>query len=478
VFWVHASNAARFEQSYRDIADCVRLGGRHNPRANIFKLVHDWLRNSKEPWLLILDNVDDARFLHVQADYQGQPTDDSRTASRPLHEYLPNCEQGSILITSRNKEAALQLVELRNIIIIEPMDKAQAIELFERKLGVQENSGNVTELATALEYMPLAIAQAAAYISRRSPRSTITHYLEEFRKSDREKTSLLDYDASQLRRDREAKNSIIVTWQISFDYIRQARPSAADLLSLMSLFDRQEIPETLLCHYEEASEASKKNLSTRYLRRLSRDDRGSRKDQEVQKAAYSIRDGFEDDLVMLRNYSFITANGNGAVFEMHALVQLATRNWLGSNGKLEHWRHQSVSNLCAMFPKIELENWKACQTLFAHAKAASGQQPEGKSSLIQWATLIYRAAWYAWLIGNTTDAETLAIKSMKAREKMLGKGHNDTIESMEMVALAYELGGRWNLAEELEVQLMKTYKRKLGTNHHSTLSSMVSNPGV
>jgi hypothetical protein len=54
-----------------------------------------------------------------------------------------------------------------------------------------------------------------------------------------------------LRRDREAKNSIITTWQISFDYIREIRPSAANLLSLMSFFDRQAIPEALLRSQDE-----------------------------------------------------------------------------------------------------------------------------------------------------------------------------------------------------------------------------------
>jgi len=44
VFWVYASNAARFEQGYRDIADVIKIAGRENPKANIFKLVHDWLR--------------------------------------------------------------------------------------------------------------------------------------------------------------------------------------------------------------------------------------------------------------------------------------------------------------------------------------------------------------------------------------------------------------------------------------------------
>ena len=60
---MYTSNAARFEQSYCDIADCVKIVRRHNLRANIFKLVHDWLRDSKDLWLLILDKVDDARLL-------------------------------------------------------------------------------------------------------------------------------------------------------------------------------------------------------------------------------------------------------------------------------------------------------------------------------------------------------------------------------------------------------------------------------
>ena len=60
VFWVHASNAARFEQGYRDIADVVKIAGREDPKAHIFKLVHDWLRGCEGKWLMILDNVDDA----------------------------------------------------------------------------------------------------------------------------------------------------------------------------------------------------------------------------------------------------------------------------------------------------------------------------------------------------------------------------------------------------------------------------------
>ena len=60
---MHASNAARFEQGYRDIANTVKIVGRESPKAEIFKLVYDWLREYEGTWLIILDNVDNANFL-------------------------------------------------------------------------------------------------------------------------------------------------------------------------------------------------------------------------------------------------------------------------------------------------------------------------------------------------------------------------------------------------------------------------------
>ncbi|KAF1941727.1 hypothetical protein EJ02DRAFT_298860, partial [Clathrospora elynae] len=119
VFWVYASNAARFEQSLRDIADSVKLAGRQDPQANIFKLVQDWLRDCKHRWLLMLESVDNARFL------LDRPAVTSKSASVPLREYLPHRECGSIIVTTRNRDAALKLVERRDVITVGPMDEAE-----------------------------------------------------------------------------------------------------------------------------------------------------------------------------------------------------------------------------------------------------------------------------------------------------------------------------------------------------------------
>src|SRR5207247_1408312 len=117
--------------------------------------------------------------------------------------------------------AALELVERRDIIAVEPMSEVDAVALLEKKLEAIEESDGVGELATVLEFMPLAMVQATSYIAHRAPRCSVRQYLEEFRKSDRKRSSLLDFEKGQLRRDRHAKNSIIITWQLSFDHIRQ-----------------------------------------------------------------------------------------------------------------------------------------------------------------------------------------------------------------------------------------------------------------
>ena len=94
--------------------------------------------------------------------------------------------------------------------------------------------------------------------------------------------------------------------------------------------------------------------------------------------------------------------------------------------------------------------------------------------MAEWATVLYRAAWFAERIGTIADAEMLATKAMKARKKVLGQEHEDTLWSIAMVGSAYRNQGRWDAAEELDVQVMETSKKKLGADHPSTLNSMAN----
>ncbi|KAJ5706306.1 hypothetical protein N7536_001995 [Penicillium majusculum] len=322
VFWVHASNEARFEQSFRDIADQIKILGRQDPKANIFKIVEDRLRGNRRKWLLILDNVDNDQLLYsFSVAGKGDPIS-SRTndSTKPLLEYIPRSQNGAIIITSRSRDVALKMANHKDLIEVKPMEEAEALELLQKKLDHPRDSEEGQQLVNALELIPLAVVQAASYIRNRAPRYSILQYLRDFQVSDREATKLLKKEAGHLYRDWEAKNSILVTWQISFDYIRQTKPSAADLLSLMSFFDRQGIPESLIRHQPKANDTSISEL-------LSDSSDGESSESD-------IGPDLKDDLTTLRDYSLISVSKDGTLFTIHRLVQLSTRAWLKSYGQV------------------------------------------------------------------------------------------------------------------------------------------------
>ena len=191
------------------------------------------------------------------------------------------------------------------------MDQKDALTLLKKKLGTYFENDSGAELVGALDYIPLAITQAAAYIYRRAPRTSIVKYLRELQ-SKRSQASPLKYDIGDPRRDESASNLIITTWQISFEHIRTTRPSATELLSPMSFFDRQGILEDLLndSKREDASSHNAEEESDTDNNIESKDD---------------TADAFEEDLTVLRAYSLISTEVQGGSFEMHRLVQLSTR---------------------------------------------------------------------------------------------------------------------------------------------------------
>ncbi|KAK8120307.1 hypothetical protein PG999_004427 [Apiospora kogelbergensis] len=478
VFWVHASSATRYEQSFRDIADYLKLPGRTNPQTNIFQLLYDWLRGENSGrWVLILDNVDAADFLLHNPAGHSEQRDGADSQSQPLVSYLPNCQHGSILVTTRSKHAALTLAEERDIIAVDPMHQVEAMTLAQKKLERLDKQGDIETLkllVQTLECMPLAIVQASAYISQRAPRCSVRQYLEKFAQSDRKRATLLDYEAGQLRRDGEAKNSIIITWQISFDHIRQTRPSAANLLSLMSFCDRQGIPESLLRASGEKEGATSRPAQYRQSPALD----GSGSDQESSdedvESDSSIDDEFETDVSSLRDYSFISAVEDGKTFEMHSLVQLATKRWLEAEGQQEKWKSEFIHRLDVQLPTGAYENWATCRALLPHTVSAAAQRPKDEASSKGLASILYKAAWYLWLMGRGHEAQKMAEDAKKLRIKIFGRAQEESQYAIEMLGLAYNLQGHWEAAEKLFVEVMETRKQKLGPDHPDTLTSMAN----
>lgn len=461
IFWIYASNTARVKEGYFGIADAVQDSGRIDSQADIFDLVKRWLQNEKNgPWLVVLDSADDDEILTLQEVRRLSATSPRPSGRiRRLTDYLPWSPHGTVIVTTRSIEVAEQLVEHRNIVRIEPMALDEATELLRRKIDAYDERSNLDELAKVLECIPLALVQAAAYINKRGIRYSVREYISDFQKSDKRASSRLELAAGNLRRDQEATNLVLVTWQISFEYIHMHWPSSADLLSLMSFFDRQGIPEHVL-----KARGWTKNTEQRV---------GIR--DEDNESESDIADGFEEDLERLRGYSFVSTGVDRCSFNMHRLVQLATRRWLSQHKKDRHWRAIFLDKLFAVWPT--LESAQNPQALFPHAKAAQRQCPhpgEGDEVVWKWASIIQKAARYALERGYLSDAKAMCESSATAFESLSHPAEADSAHSNELLASTYRDQGRFQEAETLGTQVWESYEKLLGEWHPLTLTSMTS----
>ena len=420
------------------------MEGWDNPKADVLRLVRNWLCDeSNGRWVVIIDNADDSSvFFPLHNRSQAHGADNLSQAAEPLSDFLPQSLRGSILITSRNAELAYDLVGSRaNIIEIKPMDEGDALALLQKKLGFDADE-KAAELLQALDYMPLAITQAAAYIEQRAPRMTISRYLDEVRRSDHDRARLLNKDLRDSRRDGRASNSIIATWQISFEYIRKDMPTAARLLSLMSLFDRQGIPESLLHH------------------RYQRDEDGEA--------------DFEDDIYTLTSYSLVEISADGKEFEMHRLVQFSTKKWLELYDELEGWREKYVRLMDDSHPVGRHENWTICRALFPHAQAVVEYRPTDAKAVVAWASVLFKAAWYASEMGKYDIAKEMDISALQARETILGLEHPDTLNSINSLGLVLMSQGKYEEAEAMHRRDLEGSEKTLGPEHPYTLISVSS----
>jgi tetratricopeptide (TPR) repeat protein len=458
VFWIHASNAARYNEGVRDCLKLANVDKGSDLNENIHVLFRDWLRSEDSGrWLIVIDNADEIDFLVERSNNE-----------KSMFKQLPVCDHGTVLITSRSRVSASKLVQPKEMIEIPPMREQQAVDLIEGRLGKDEDSA---KLAAALDYMPLAISQAAAYIEQRGKRFSMQRYIEKIQKGDLSRKSILDENVEDLRRDEEARNAITLTWEISFEHIRRLRRSAADLLSLMSFFDRQAIPEVLLRVQRPPSQAKKtSNKDQNRANRSGGGDSGSSSGDESDAAQ---DDSFDKDVVMLKGFAFIsTTTAEDSTFEMHRLVQRATQRWLQSQKQFDTWRAEFLYNLSDVYPNGDFENWKVCQRLYPHVKLAVEMKPANKNEEFDQALICRRAGWYAFNMYWLREAEDMLAKGYEIFNRTRGEKDPETLHSAGCLAILYDILGRFTEAEKLQTKILAERMSLLGPDHPTTLVDM------
>lgn len=248
------------EESFRIVATAINLPDHEDQNIDILMQVSLWLSDKENgSWLLILDNANDSDiFLSTEPGY-GNPKCDTTGFKRPLLEYVPQMPHGRLLVTSRNQQAAYDLVgNYDHVVHVNFMDDVEALSLLKTRLSINSTTeSEAKRLLRTLDHIPLAIAQAGAYIMKSDPSMiNLKKYLDLFDKNEDNKVTFLKQNAKDVRRDFAMLGSVMTTWEISFNQIYQKHQAAADILSLMANFHRQGIPHFLIRGRERWSRIS------------------------------------------------------------------------------------------------------------------------------------------------------------------------------------------------------------------------------
>ena len=175
------------------------------------KLVYEWLSDEYNgEWLLVIDNADDATtFFANKSGGTAQEREDSKSLAR----YLPQSPKGSILVTTRDKRVGERLAGREKPIEVLPMSASDSIDLLRSRISEDDwSDADAVRLIEELAYLPLAITQAAAFISENG--LTVSEYLELLDTGDADLKDLLSEDLEDPRRDIDTENSVLNIWRL------------------------------------------------------------------------------------------------------------------------------------------------------------------------------------------------------------------------------------------------------------------------
>jgi tetratricopeptide (TPR) repeat protein len=440
---------------YKAIAKLAKLSGELE-NEDLMDHVRAWIE-AQPNWLLVLDNAD--ALHHFGEQYASHSHDNSKN----LHSFIPRGPTGTILWTTRDGRIVGDLVGSKQGINVGSMDASEARELF---VGLSDSAITnddtlaIDELIHKLDRLPLAISQAAAYIRRTS--TAVQDYAVKFNEEKR-RWKLLEESKFDRHRRPNVPNSVMKTWQISIDYIREENPRAYTILHVIAYFHNQNIP------FELIKAAVRSNGDQE-------DDKNEYND-DVDTESNEIVD--DDDVVeaatRLKEFSFLRFRNSKSglrSYEMHKLVQEATRYAL-EKIESEIFSKSALEIMLKLFPTSNHNTWDRCEVYLPHAITVSNCLEVSQEKILV-PDLLDKISGYLHDQLRSREKEPVDLKAFRLRKEELGEKHPDTIRSMANLATTYHQQGRSKEAEEIEIEVLALRKEVLGEKHPDTILSMAN----
>ncbi|PTH84484.1 tetratricopeptide repeat protein [Streptomyces sp. A244] len=379
-------------------------------------------------WLIVLDDVDDP--------------DDLKGL------WPPASPLGQTLITTRRRDAALA-GDGRRFVEVGLFTEAEAVAYLTSSLAAEGRSEplhHLVALTNDLDRLPLALAQAAAYLSDSG--ESVAGYRELF--ADRT-TRLVDTAPDRLPDDQNFP--LAASWSLSIDRADTLRPAglARPMLYLCALLDANGIPEAVL-----TSEPALTHLANR----KGLDRNGNTAKSTRREALGALRALHR---LHLGNHAPHTPH---LAVRVHQLVQRAARETLSPEQR-DSYARTAASALMAAWPEVDQDPTltQALQANFAALYAVAEEA--------LWCPVAHPVLFHAGTSlgtsGQLTEALAYWRRMVDAAVHHLGPHHPDAL--LPRHRLAHWQGVTGNLATAVNAleTLLPIQRRVLGVDAPETL---------
>lgn len=228
IIWIKSSLQTSIEASIRELGTELKLKTETDDFDRVAEKVLNKLSKSKS--LIIFDNVDDRdhiRFVFT----------------------LATCEQKLLIIITSRLQA---WDDSACVIPLDVFDMDDARRFVSNTFNDQ-SEGDIVALIKKLQYFPLALRQATAYIKyerkKRNPDFTIADYLNIYNKSLEDIQKLLGFKIPETHMTHTYDKTTFTTWNVTIEAVRRLGRTGAlalRILSLISFFNPDHISLDIL----------------------------------------------------------------------------------------------------------------------------------------------------------------------------------------------------------------------------------------
>ncbi|KAF9056845.1 hypothetical protein BDP27DRAFT_1433385 [Rhodocollybia butyracea] len=417
-----ASSETRLISHFKTLGDAANVG-------NEVEDVLHFLANIEKEWLLIFDNADHGV---------------------DLAKYIPRCNHGNVLITTRDKEVH-QLSSLDHPFPdIPDLIVDEAIELLLKSAHQEDSEETHLAIVHALGCQALAIATAGTYVWQH-PTCQLKDYLKVF---NQKHDALLNFKLNTMDR---YDSTIFIAFQLSFDFLSGTTKS---FMKMCSLFHHFAIPIEIFYRGmsftledveippgEEGVVKSTAKKLTSFLTKFSDE--------------LDVNDSVDE----LAKMSLASYSADDHSISFHPVVHHCAQEIVDE----DNLDYVGMLLLADVTPGVaeSIEDYQFQRQLLAHVDHLYDETTGFPSVLIA-----QKLAWVFFQEGIWHTAAKLQEHVVEVAKRSFGRENVATFATMSNLAVTYGYLGRYNEAEVLQKEVLPLYKTVLGEQHPRTLTVM------